>query len=78
MTSRKVTETFVEWKCDGCDCEARQPEAAGTGQPEGWSQRSTEIDAGAAPISKGLDLCESCSADPDSAVIRYKESMRRT
>ena len=69
MSSKPIT--IREWSCDSCGNIDRANDNGRELLP-GWTIATAETGG----HQKGLDLCPTCSKNPQAAIEKYKENLR--
>ena len=73
MSSKPIT--IREWSCDSCGNTDRANDNGRDLLP-GWTNVTSEIPSATCGHQKGLDLCPTCSKNPQAAIEKYKENLR--
>ena len=73
MSSKRIT--IREWSCDSCGNTVRANDDSQKLLP-GWTSATDEIPSATSGRQHGLDLCSTCSKNPQAAIEKYKENLR--
>ena len=73
MSSKPIT--IREWSCDSCGNTDRATDNS-RGLIPGWTSVAAEIPSATGEHQQGLDLCPTCSKNPQAAMEKYKEKLR--
>jgi len=73
MSSKPIT--IRVWSCDSCGNTDKASDNSRELLP-GWTMATAEIPSATGGHQQGLDLCPTCSKDPQTAIENYKENLR--
>ncbi len=73
MSNKPIT--IREWSCDSCGNTDRATDNSRELLP-GWTISAAEIASATGGHQQGLDLCPTCSKNPQAAIEKYKENLR--